>query len=175
MSATIVRFLACEDRKEILKEVREIFFESSGRKDFKDEQEKEDFYHKYLGHYIGLYPELVWIAREEKVLGYVVVALETPPSMYRIQPHLEVFEAYFEQFPAHLHINCHKDSRGKGIGRSLISEVLKHLKGLNISGLHIMTSPDSPNRAFYQRLGFDFEVTQNFGGTPILFMGKNKL
>ncbi|MFL5784963.1 MAG: GNAT family N-acetyltransferase [Bacteriovoracaceae bacterium] len=156
-----------------LTELKEIFFESSTKKIFKDEAEKEAFYEKYLGHYLTHFPEYVWVAREGRILGYMIAAPVTKnPGLYAIQPHLVTFEEYFQDYPAHLHVNFHADARGKGLGSKLFSELEKQLQRLKIRGVHIMTGPDSRNKSFYQRLGFDFEVTLNFQGSPILMMGK---
>lgn len=174
MSALIVPYTEVEGDEEILGELRDIFFESSTKKDFKDDAEKEAFYEKYLGYYLRNHPELAWVARGDRVLGYVVaVANSQDDALYKIQPHLKTFEKYFNQFPAHLHINCHLESRGKGVGGQLIQTVVNQLKAMEIHGLHIMTGPDALNKRFYQKLGFDFEVIENFHASPILFMGKS--
>ncbi len=69
MSAVIVPY-----QDSMNKEVREIFFESSTKKTFKDLAEKEAFYEKYLGFYLRNFPELAWVAKGTRVLGYVIVA-----------------------------------------------------------------------------------------------------
>lgn len=173
MSATVVPYLSVKGKVE--EELKEIFFESSTKKEFKDEAEKEAFYFKYLGFYLSHYPELAWVAlQKEKVLGYVVVAPETNTSeLQKIQPHLSVFHKDSEKFPAHLHINCHFESRGMGVGKALVETVIDALKTKNIKGLHIMTGPASKNRSFYKKLGFEYETESNFHGSPILFMGKS--
>lgn len=169
MSALIVPF---EDK--YLSEMKEIFFESSTKKDFKDDAEKEAFFFKYLGYYLKSFPDLALVAVEDKVLGYVVSAPVSDGSdLFKIQPHLQCFQGEFEKYPAHLHINCHHDSRGKGIGSKLILEMEKRLKALKITGLHIMTGPLSDNRSFYKKLGYTHSIEQNFHGSPILFMGKS--
>ncbi len=156
-----------------LKELREIYFETSAKKDFKDDVEKEAFFQKYLGCYLSRFPEHVWVARKGRILGYMVASPVTKdPAFYRLQPHLETFESFYEIYPAHLHVNFHQGARGMGLGGKLFSEVEKEFQGMGISGIHIMTGPDSRNKNFYQRLGFDFEVTLDFKGTPILLMGK---
>lgn len=173
MSANIVPFLAVQNRPEVLAEIREIFFESSTKKSFKDPAEKDAFFEKYLGFYLRSFPELVWIAQGARVLGYVVASPDSHgEELLRLQPHMQTFENLFIDYPAHLHINCHHESRGLGVGSKLIEAVIKALKEQNIVGLHIMTGPDSPNRAFYKKLGFDFESQLPFQGAPILFMGK---
>ncbi len=156
-------------------QLREIFFESSTKRDFKDAAEKDAFYHKYLGLYLERFEEFVWVARDQKkILGYMVGSPVTlDPELYRIQPHLHVFESYLESYPAHLHVNFHSDARGLGLGSKLFSELEKQLQVLKIKGVHIMTGPDSRNKSFYLRLGFSFEVTLSYQGSSILLMGKS--
>ena len=156
-----------------LQELREIYFESSAKKDFKDEKEKENFYWKYLGFYLEHFPEYVWIAKGERILGYVVGAPRSDlPELLKIQPHLEIFRPLFKVYPSHLHINLHSDARGQGLGSRLLTELEVQLQRLDITGLHIMTGVESRNKNFYTRLGFDFQKTLEFSGHPILFMGK---
>lgn len=157
-----------------LLEVKEIFFESSTRKSFKDEAEKGAFFYKYVGFYLKHYPDYAFVAYADRVLGYVVGAPETlEEELLLIQPHLLSFKDYFTEYPAHLHINCHSEARGMGVGQQLVSELLKRLEASKIKGLHIMTGADARNKSFYHRLGFTFEVIENFQGSPILFMGKS--
>lgn len=168
MSANLVPF-----ETKYLDEIKEIYFESSTRKTFKDEKEKEDFFYKYVGFYLKHFPKLAWVAVDKKVLGYVVAApASNGAELERIQPHMHAFRGHFLNYPAHLHINCHEDSRGMGVGRQLVSLVENELKRMKIPGLHIMTGVDATNQEFYKKLGFDFQVKENFQGSPILFMGK---
>lgn len=156
-----------------LQELKGIFFDSSTRKEFKDPEEKEAFYWKYLGFYLTHHPELLWIAKSERILGYIVgIADSENEELLRIQPHLSTFKAYFKDYPAHLHINLHNESRGMGLGSKLLSELENQLQQAGIIGLHIMTGPDSRNKNFYSRLGFNFEVTLEFRGADVLLMGK---
>lgn len=173
MPKTIVPFKNVQNQPLVMAQVREIFFESSARKEFKDEAEKEAFFEKYLGFYLRTYPELAWVAIGEKVLGYLVAAPQSlDPELLSLQPHMKTFEKLFNDYPAHLHINCHHESRGLGVGAQLIETLVEKLKQQSISGLHIMTGPGSANRSFYKKLGFDFESQLDFSGSPILFMGK---
>lgn len=150
-------------------EVREIFFESSTRKDFRDHAEKEAFYQKYVGFYLSHYPDYCWVALNDRVLGYVLGMPKTADQrLEAIQPHLAKFEDLFERFPGHLHINCHQASRGQGVGALLVSKMIQELAQKGLPGLHIMTGAESRNRSFYQRLGFNYEVVRE----GILFMGR---
>lgn len=174
MSAHIISYEQIKNGPVILEQIQSIFFESSSKKDFRDEAAKEAFYYKYLGFYLKHYPELAWIAMDDKVLGYIVAApSSTSGDLMSIQPHLKVFESYFEAYPAHLHINCHSDSRGKGVGALLVKVAEASLKTRKIQGVHIMTGPDALNKKFYSKLGFNFEVLKDFHASPILFMGKS--
>jgi len=170
MSEIIIRNFIESD----LDQVREIFFDSSTRKNFKDQVEKDLFEWKYLGFYLHQYPSFCFIAEfAGKILGYVVGASETwTDELIKIQPHLECFKGYFSEYPAHLHINCHADARGKGVGSELMCRIICEFNILFAPGLHIMTGVDSSNREFYRKLGFDFEVLENFNGHPIVLMGK---
>jgi ribosomal protein S18 acetylase RimI-like enzyme len=164
MSASLVQYSS-----EFKSLVEEIFFESSTKKEFKDQNERDEFEWKYLGYYLKNYPQYAWIAlKEGKVLGYVLGMPQTiDPELYSLQGHLKAFEEHFKSYPAHLHINCHKEARGQGIGKALAQKLLNQMAAEKIPGLHIMTGVTSENRHFYERLGFDFSVTNN----TVLFMG----
>lgn len=169
MSASVVQF-----GPKHLAEVTEIFFESSTKKTFKDEDDKKNFFQKYLGFYLKNYPELALVfLKDSRVMGYVVASpVSEGTEIDALQPHLRVFQEHFKTYPSHLHINAHHEARGMGVGSELMREIEKRLKLQNISGLHIMTGVDSANQNFYKRLGFDFSVTLPFQGNPILLMGK---
>jgi GNAT superfamily N-acetyltransferase len=169
MSTTLVTY---DDT--FLPEIKEIFFESSVKKDFKDEAEKEAFFYKYAGFYLHHFPELCFVAlKEKRVMGYVLGSTITDSDeLLKLQPHLKIFASEYVLFPAHLHINCHHESRGMGLGRILIAAFERALNERNINGLHIMTGVNSENRKFYKKVGFDHEVMEDFHGSVILFMGK---
>ncbi len=158
-----------------LPEVRQIFFETSSRKKFQNEEERERFFEKYVGYYLQHFPKFCLVALEQsRILGYLVASPSTGgKELLSLQPHLEVFKKEFVAFPAHLHMNCHHEARGQGIGRLMMEMIEELLRAESIIGLHIMTSPDSSNKFFYHKLGFDHQVLETFKGTPILLMGKN--
>lgn len=160
-------------KTQVLKEIDEIFFESSVKKTFKSEKERLDLRWKYLGFYLEKYPDLVWVAYSGKVLGYCLGMPKTRDTeLYAAQPHLQVFEEHYKDYPAHLHINCHAEARGQGIGTKLVQELENDLRAENIKGVHLMTSRDARNHSFYQRLGYDYECELKYLDTPILMMGK---
>jgi ribosomal protein S18 acetylase RimI-like enzyme len=149
--------------------LKQIFFETSTRKIFNNQAERDDFEWKYLGFYLAHYPQFAWVAIDNGiVLGYVLgMPYSKDPSLYQIQPHMKKFESLFDIFPGHLHINCHINARGKGIGKRLVLNLLHQMKVFDVKGLHIMTGVHADNRFFYHKLGFDFEHSED----SILFMG----
>ncbi len=158
---------------QVLQEIEDIFFESSAKKTFKSEKEKLDLKWKYLGFYLERYPDFVWVAFSEKVLGYCLgMPITQDDELYLAQPHLKVFEEQYKDYPAHLHINCHAMARGQGIGTRLIEELEREFRAMGVKGVHLMTSIDARNRKFYQRLGYDYECELPYLNTPILMMGK---
>ena len=145
---------------QFLNEVQEIFYESSSKKEFSSLKEREEFEWKYLGYYIATYPDFCWVAVDDKkVLGYLVSSPETATNeFYRLQPHLLTFENEYAKFPAHLHMNMHFLSRGRGVGTMLMKKCLSFLVLQGVKGLHILTGKDSGNRAFYSKSGLIYSV-----------------
>ena len=56
--------LSAEQKKNFFPKLEEIFFESSAKKTFKDEEEKQLFFYKYLGLYLKKYSEYVQVFLE---------------------------------------------------------------------------------------------------------------
>jgi ribosomal protein S18 acetylase RimI-like enzyme len=160
--------LSVLDQNIVAQEIGDIFFETSTKKTFATAEEKEKFHYKYVGYYLEHYPELIWIARRDRTLGYILGSPQsTQPELLKIQPHLEKFKGFFTLYPAHLHINLSAASQGLGLGSKLVAKLKNELESFKIHGLHIMTGPESENRLFYQKLGFTFQVEKD----SILFMG----
>lgn len=160
MSADIIPF-----QEKHLGELKDIFFESSTKKNFVDENEREAFFYKYAGFYLENYPSFCLVAVSDRVLGYVLGAPETTRELYKLQPHLVHFESEFGRYPAHLHMNCHSAARGQGVGGMLLDAFVELLAA---PGLHIMTGKDVQNVSFYRKHGFVFERLSH----NILFMGR---
>lgn len=152
--------------------VVEIFFESSSKKVFKSDTEKNDFLYKYLGFYKDKYPNIFLVAlMDDKVLGYICGARDSKfeNELYDFLPHYSLFEDLYEKFPAHLHINLSQNSRGLGVGSKLI-EAFEEI--VSTSGVHLITGPKARNRSFYLKNNYTFECLREFRGLELLFMGK---
>lgn len=153
-----------------LEEVTEIFFSAATIKEFKSIEEREKFFYRWCGQYLEEYPDNFLVAMEkEKVLGY---SCSHPDSKKALEefgiPGQSFFTHLFDEYPLHLHINCHEDSRGKGVGRLLIDRQSQ----LSDTGIHVITEKEADNCGFYRALGFDREEEADFKGHSLLFMGK---
>lgn len=153
-----------------LDQVAQIFFEASSVKEFSNIDEREKFFHRWCGQYLEKYPEGFFIALEgDQVLGYSCSHPDSLAALGEFQiPGQKYFEHLFQDYPLHLHINCHSSSRGKGIGRLLINKQSQ----LNNTGIHIITEKGADNCGFYRALGFDREEEADLKGHTLLFMGK---
>lgn len=153
-----------------LDQVADIFFNASNIKEFKNIEEREKFFYRWCGQYLEHYPDSFFVAIEEdKVLGYCCSHPDSLKALDEFKiPGQEFFKELFSEYPLHLHINCHADSRGKGVGRKLIEKQSR----LTMTGIHIITEKNADNCGFYRKLGFDREEEADFKGHTLLFMGK---
>jgi len=144
-----------------LNEMKAIFFETSSRKNFNSEIEKENFWNKWTQFYINKCPEFVFFAvSENKLLGYLTGSLySNEENSYKI------FSDLFEKFPAHLHVNCTQNAQGQGVGTALVNEFFKYVK----VGCHIVTLKREKNVEFYKKCGFTFTCERE----NLFFMGAN--
>ncbi len=85
---------------------------------------------------------------------------------------MALFEDFFHDYPAHLHINTHPDFRGLGCGQKLIEKFVADLQLQKIVGLHIVTLLGDANIQFYKKNGFR-EIGQRTCGenATLLLMG----
>lgn len=158
--------------------VRDIFFLSSTRKEFKTPKDRETFWDNYTRYYLYEKPELNLIAStgDRRVAGYLMGCEDSAAALpfYKDRlAHYAHFADQFEKYPAHFHINTHPDKVGMGIGSYMLNRFVETLRERGVRGVHLVTSPDSPNRKFYQKNGFDFELVRRWRGIPLLFMGRD--
>ena len=165
--------LSEDQKKEVLLQIEDIFFEASSKKTFLDPEKKAAFFKRWCGDYEFFFPEEFFIAMEgPKVLGYLSGCSDSFRAMNVLNvPGFATFQDLFNIFPAHLHINFHTDARGKGLGSLLMKHYMDHLKLNNVMGVHLITSPDAQNVSFFKRLGFDKVHTRTFNEMPLFFMG----
>lgn len=154
--------------------VTQIFFETSSRKTFYSEKEKNDFRHKYLDLYLESSEALCYVAHEgDDVIGYLVGSLHTGELFTCMADYYDYFSKELVTFPAHLHINLTSQARGKGIGKILIEEFIKELEAQKVPGVHIITLKSARNTHFYRACGFSFEKEDLSNSLGLLFMGRS--
>lgn len=155
--------------------VREIFFLSSSRQSFASSEEKETFFDNWTDYYAAHGVTLV--AKDgENVLGYLMGCADSAAALSFYENRVRyysLFKDLFPRFPAHLHINCHPDSRGKGVGRLLIERFVVEMRAAGACGVHLVTQPFVDNRHFYRKTGFTFETIREWKGNALLFMGRS--
>lgn len=158
-----------------LTEVIKIFFDTSEVKSFDSSEKKELFLFRYFGYYKENYSDYFFVALEDVPLGYVCGMSDSyeDKAILELQPQIEYFDEFKNDYPAHLHINVNPLFHGAGVGRELLHTFKQKLIEDNIKGVHIITSPNANNRAFYTKSGFDFKIEKKISETKLLFMGCN--
>lgn len=141
-------------------EVEKIFFQTSEKKEFESVPAKEQFYQKYLGHYLEHHTATTFVACDENcVLGYITICVDTEGDhkLLELNPHLRQYQHLYKDFPAHLHINLSPKAQGKGIGSGLLNYAFSHLK--KPCAIHLITLANARNIHFYQRNHFAIVAT----------------
>ncbi len=165
--------LPSEFASQAIERALEIFYETSARSEFKTQQDRIDFEHKYFRSYLD-HPDLVFFARRQnQIAGYLLGAIRTTEAHYQLNPYLLEFRSEIDRhFPSHLHINLTQSARGSGTGSLLMSAFEDRIRQEGSVGVHIVTSASARNVDFYAKNGFDSIQTAENGDSKILLMGK---
>lgn len=160
---------------EVLPQFRHIFFESSSIQDFVTDEAKRNFWERWTGYYFAYEIEQIYLYFAGKHLaGYLTGCLDSLRALRMEEdknPSLKQFEDMLVQFPAHLHMNFHRNFRGKGYGTQLVQAFLAQTDLLKMN-VHIITAPDMPNVLFYEKNGFTQKLLRQWRGYDLLFMGR---
>lgn len=63
---------------------------------------------------------------------------------------------FIERYPAHLHINLLPGYQGKGLGTKLMTIFEKTMRGLDVRGIHLITSTENRKAVpFYRKMGYE--------------------
>ncbi|MGE0763610.1 MAG: GNAT family N-acetyltransferase [Bdellovibrionales bacterium] len=168
--------LSLSARQELLPELRDIFFTSSTRQNFTDDEQRENFWRRWTDYYFDQHEDLLFVSRAEKRLaGYLMAcpdSRQAEPILSKKNPSFSLFNDQFDAYPAHLHINMSTEFRGQGLGQKLIETLCRELERRHCPGLHLITSPAARNVRFYQQNRFDYSLVRDWKGQPLLFMGR---
>lgn len=171
----IIRYLDSGNKILHKQQIKDIFVSASSI-NFKNDEEKNDSFKKWTDYYLENHPEWIYIAvKGGQCVAYLMACPVSADaeSLFHEFKSYDLFKDQFGKFPAHLHINTHESLRGLGIGAKLIERLCSDLKIKDTEGLHIITSPDSKNVRFYEKLGFSFHLQRDFKDFKLLFMGKD--
>ncbi len=174
--ALIIRSLRESEPSAVRPLIRDIFFLSADPRNVSDDEDKnEAFFKKWTDYYLTREPEntlLAWIG--DRMAGYLSAgdSFKALPYYESVNPSFSLFSDLFEKYPVHLHMNCHPDFRGQGVGGALIEHLVRKLKEKNTPGVHLVTSPGLRNVGFYTKNGFDFQLVREWKSKPLLFMGR---
>lgn len=164
---SIQRWSEISDRERLVPALDAVFFEASNTKSFASDAEREAFRDRWLGKYLASEPHFAYVAltREGTLAGYLVGSLLEPAGFDDFRP------AAWE-YPAHLHVNLAPEFRERGIGGMLIAAFASDVFMAGASGMHVVTSADSRNVAFYTRNGFAEVARTNVNGRELVFLGR---
>jgi GNAT superfamily N-acetyltransferase len=173
---TIVRLTDLADWRDLADGLDPIFFDASLTKSFADEAARAAFRERWLGRFLDLWPDLAHVAAgaDGRPIGYVIGTHVDASrderfsdiGFYRHLAHLT------PGYPAHLHINLAREARNHGLGSRLIGAFERDARAAGLPGLHLVTGRDSKNRSFYARNGYRPLMEMDWGGTPIVMLGK---
>lgn len=154
----------------------EIFFEASNTKSFASAQERALFRIRWLGRYLADYPDWahVAVADGREIAGYLVGCPVDPAVDARFADvgYFHLLGDLTAQFPAHLHINCRSDRRGRGIGSMLVRAHLADAQRARLPGVHVVTGQGARNIGFY--LANQFAPVREFewSGKPLVMLAR---
>jgi len=164
----IRRLTDVDDREAARRAIVEIFFASSARTGFADENERKRFLDRWTGWYLTGGVDWVRLAlgTDGAVEGYLTGCPDSAGStpLFDMIPRYRLFADLFARFPAHLHVNVAPDARGRGVGARLVDAFANEVG----SGVHVVTAANARNVGFYARNGFSERVERE----GLLFLGR---
>ncbi|MBQ0065468.1 MAG: GNAT family N-acetyltransferase [Firmicutes bacterium] len=140
---------------------------------FKDKKAQQATLALYCDEYINEELAFVLLNEEDKVCGYILCApdlkhyekcmepyvdllKEIDPDKYqRYYGTLEVHQKFYEDYPAHLHVDLLEEYTGGGNGTRLMKTLLEYLRSISVKGIMITVDPNNTRAcAFYNKMGF---------------------
>lgn len=173
--AGICKLLDLLDRNRAVAEIEQIFFETSGTRQFESGRERAAFRERWLGRYLSHHPGETFVAVETGgIVGYLAGCLTDPAKspLFADISYFTTVAHLSKQFPAHLHINVTARCRGQGIGARLIEAFARHAADAGVPGMHVVTGEGARNNRFYLAQGFERLCTTVWNGNRIAFLGR---
>lgn len=143
--------------------VHRIFWETAFTSEFDSPNDAAAYVYKYCSWYHENAAELVYVAADRSVLGYICGVLDTGAhhDLAELAEHIPLFSDLYDRYPSHLHINITASARGRGIGSQLVERFTEAVRASGSPGVHLVTGADASNANFYRRNGFTDEYTRH--------------
>jgi len=160
------------------RQIEEILLVSANPRRVADEPSRAAFLARWLAPYLAAYPAQLLLALDEggdgQVLGVLNGCLDSAgAAVFRdLHPYYRLFADLYEDYPAHFHVNCHPDHRGRGVGSRLVQAFVARCRDAGLPGVHLVTAPGLRNVGFYRRNGFTEEVERSEAGRTYLLLGR---
>lgn len=134
----------------------------------------ESLFYRYMGIYLERNKPIFYAYDEEnnRVLGYILGDTDWDDEYTKLFAFYSEAMPSLKSFPAHLHINCHPDAQGRGVGSSLLAFYEAFLREQHISGLHLVTSLNAENVKFYKKNLYLSLYQTCWKGADLVFLGK---
>jgi GNAT superfamily N-acetyltransferase len=159
-----------------LGDIDDIFFESSVRRDFCSQQEREAFRDMSLGRYIEKYRDSFFVALDDagRAVGYLAGCLENPTklNLFNDVSYFRYIDDICQDYPAHLHVNVTERHRNRGLGTALVERFADWAKLHSVKGIHLVTSSSARSIPFYRRLSFIELRTLSWNSGTSVCMGR---
>lgn len=170
----IVRLTEIDDLDAARAEIEAIFYASATMQDFESEAARAAYRDLWLGRYLRHFPDMCFVAFDEhgRVGGYLAgspVSDQFPlpgPDYYSLFPR-NLIDAY----PAHIHVNVRKESRGRAIGSTLIDASRDECRKRRIAGFHAVTAARSRAADFFSQNGLAPLTEADWRERRIAFLG----
>jgi GNAT superfamily N-acetyltransferase len=141
-----------------LADIDDIFFNSSARRDFSSQEEKQAFRDTSLGRYMEKHRSSFFVALDAdgRAVGYLAGCLEDPMTLSHFNDvaYFRSIEDICRDYPAHLHVNIAEGHRNRGLGTALVGRFVAWAKLHSVMGIHLVTSSTARSIPFYRRSGF---------------------
>jgi GNAT superfamily N-acetyltransferase len=152
----LVRLSELNAADALLADIEAIFFGSAVTTDFSSGEECAAYRELWLGRYMRHCAEAFFVALdgEGAVAGYLagsLVSARPPlsgPDYYSAFP-----QPLLGAYPAHLHVNIRKASRGQAIGSKLVDAFRRFCRARTSPGFHAVTAADSDAARFFRKCG----------------------
>jgi GNAT superfamily N-acetyltransferase len=157
-------------------ELDHVFFECSATRSFENDAAKAAFRERWLGRYLRVYPEWVYVALDAngKIVGYLLGCLDDPAKtpMFDDIGYFKALPDLMAAYPAHLHVNLTEPARGQGTGRQLVEAFAKDAVAAGSPGIHVVTGRNMQNVEYYAKVGFEDATVFPWNGKDLVVLGR---